>query len=99
APRRAPRDEVDLLEAVLADVPDGQRSRPRVEREPPRVSQAVRVDLRPRPRTPDERVRARHRVRPAPRGTRVDPQDLPEQGGEVLSGAVGVALRPAVAEA
>ena len=61
---RGPSREVDLLDLVLADVADGQVAVGAVEREAPRVAQAVGVDLAAGARAPDERVRRRDRVRP-----------------------------------
>src|SRR5439155_61943 len=49
---------VDLLVGILADVAHVEVSRLVVEREPPRVAQAVRVDL-VQTRLSDERVRGR----------------------------------------
>ena len=83
APRaRALLDEVDLLDLVLADVADDEVAVGAVEREAPRVAQAVGVDLAARARAPDERVRRRDRVRPPARRLRVDAQDLAQQRAE-----------------
>src|SRR3954462_11683231 len=86
----AAADEVDLLDRVLPDVADDQVAGLAVERVPPRVAQAVAVDLRPRARAVHERVVGGDRVGLAARLLRVDPQDLPERRGEVLC----VAARP-----
>ena len=51
--------EVDLLDLVLADVADREVAGAAVEREAPRVAQAVGVDLAARAGAADERVRAR----------------------------------------
>src|SRR4051794_18642388 len=98
----AARQVVDLLPRVLPHVADDEVARAAVEREAPRVAQAERVDLAPRAGTPDERVVARHAVRPSAGGPRIDAQDLPQQRAEVLgvpARAVEVAAAPAVARA
>src|SRR5438445_2085945 len=90
------RLDVDLLELVLADVPDRQVARPAVEAEPVRVPQAVGPDLRPRARTSDERIVARGAV--AASRQRVDTHQLAEQRVEPLPRAERVALAAPVAE-
>ena len=95
-------DEVDLLDLVLPDVADRQVPRRAVEREAPRVAQAVGVDLAARALAADERVVVGDRVRVGAALTRVDAQDLPEQrvqGLPVAPLAVLVAAAAAVAHA
>src|SRR5688572_2801526 len=57
--------EVDLLVPVAADVADHQSAGGAIEREPIRIAQPVRPDLRPGPGHIDEGVVARHDVRAA----------------------------------
>ena len=68
-----------------------------VEREAPRVAQAVGVDLAAGARAPDERVRGRDRVRPAARGLGVDAQDLAQRRAERLRVAARAVLVVAAA--
>ena len=97
----AARHEVDLLVLVLADVADREVARAAVEREAPRVAQAVRVDLAARPGAADERVRrpeSSRRARPPARGSmrRILPSSEPEVL-RVAARAVPVAGAAAVA--
>src|SRR5205814_1204826 len=78
---RAARLEVDLLEAILPHVADGERAGGAVEREAPRIAQPVRVDLGPAAAAA-ERVAAWDPVAAA--RVRVDAQQFAEQGAEVL---------------
>ena len=96
-----PAHDVDLLDLALADVGDHEVA-VRREREPPRVAQAVGVDLAARAAAAHERVADGTRVRAAAVGARVDADDLAEQRAEVLAvaaRAVLVAAAAAVAEA
>ena len=103
APAIGRRGEVDLLVEVLPDVGDDQVARDPIEREPPRISQPVRVHLTRRGR---EGIALRDGVGRA--GARIDPQDLPQQRmvvdavddrrvarGQVLPVARGIATGPA----
>jgi hypothetical protein len=84
-------DEIDLLDAVLADVADPHVAVGAVEGEPPRVAQAVVPDL-VAAGAADEWVRPRHRVAsPRGRAAWIDAQDLSEQAVEVLPAAQGIA--------
>ena len=85
----------DLLPRVLAHVSDPQIPGLRVEREPERVPQADRVDLRS-PAAVRVRVVGRDSVRVA--GVHVDPQHLAEQLVRVLGAIAGIAARTAVSE-
>src|SRR6185436_17988944 len=74
--------EVDLLPRALPDIADPQVTGRRVEREAPRVPQAVGPDLWARTRPADERVVRGDRVRLARRGSGRDPQQLAEERRE-----------------
>ena len=91
------RDEVDLLDLVLSDVADDEVPVGAVEGEAPRVAQPVGVDLAAGARAPDEGVRGRDRVRPAPRGPGIDPQDLAQRRAQRLRVAPGAVLVVAAA--
>ena len=80
----ARRHEVDLLVEVLADVGDPEIARRPVEREPPRVAQAVRPDLGPAAARARTGCR-RDRVRRGQGRVRVDAQHLAEQRVERLA--------------
>src|SRR5215211_5102315 len=86
------RQEVDLLEAILARIGDGDVAGDAVERDPSRVPQPIRPDL-VAPRPADEGVAGRDRV--AARRW-VDPQDLAEQLAPVLCDAGRIARRATV---
>ena len=97
--RASAQTEVDLLDVVLADVPDPDVAAGAVEREAPGVAQAVGVDLG-RPAAAGEGVVRRDAVLLARRArVDVDAQDLAEQGVAVLRVVVGVAGAAAVARA
>ena len=81
--RLARRQLVDLLPAVLADLADHQIAREAVEREAPRVADAVGVDLGSG--AGGKRLARRDRVGLSARGARIDAQDLAEQDAGVLS--------------
>src|SRR4029453_9209754 len=83
AARSRDRQVVDLLIAVVADVADRDRLGGAVEREAPRVAQAVGPDLVPAG-SPYERVVGGDRVRRAAAGRGVDSQDLAEKEIRVL---------------
>src|SRR5687768_5873103 len=83
-PPHVDRAVVDLLPDVLADVADREGTRQAVEREAPRVTQAVRPDLGPPRRLTDEWVVRRHRVRIRPVLPGIDADDLATQILKVL---------------
>src|SRR2546421_13081722 len=85
----APPSIVHLLEAVLPDIADVEVTVLSVERESPRVSHPVCVDLGS-PGPADEGIGARYPVARASGATRIDPQDLAEQGLEVLGAIVWI---------
>src|SRR6185312_9877277 len=70
----AAEGEVDLLVLVLAHVTDREVARQSVKREPPRIAQTIRPDLRSLAGPADERVVGRDRIAAA--RARADPQDL-----------------------
>jgi len=73
-------DVVDLLELVLTDVADPEVAGRAVEREAPRVAQAVRPDRRIGVGSVDERVVGRDRVaRRSRRGVGREAQDLAQR--------------------
>src|SRR6202008_2076354 len=81
---------------ALADVGDHEAAARR-EREPPRIAQPVRVDLRPRTRAASERVRGRHAVGGGTAAPRIDGDDLAEDRAEVLPVAAPPVQVPATA--
>src|SRR5262249_6867202 len=94
---RPTRLPVDLLPRALADVGDPEVARRRVEREPPRVAQAVRPDLGPGARAGDEGGVPREAVRPAAVARRREARDLAEQALQRLPVLLRVAAAAAVA--
>ena len=93
-------ESVDLLPLALADVGDPQVTGQRVEREPPRVADAVEPHLGGAVLAVGEGVAGGDRVGVVVVASlRVDAQDLAEQLVRVLSVAVGVSGTAAVAEA
>ena len=94
-PAHAGRLEVDLLARALSDVADEHVAGRAVEREAPRVPQAVGPDLPARARDAHERVGGRDRVRPG--RVDVEAELLAEHLGQVLGVLARVAAAPAVA--
>src|SRR3954471_2831184 len=91
--------EIHLLPGVQADVADHQATGEPVERKTPRVSQSKAPDLVATVRASRggrERIAGRHRVHARGGTLRIDSKDLPEQVGEILGVAVGIALGSAV---
>ena len=93
------RDVVDLLDGVLPDVADPEVAGGGVEGEPPRVAQPGAPDLRPC--VPARRVRVVRGdgVGGVAVGRRVDAEQLRQQRGRLLTVALRIALRAAVAVA
>jgi hypothetical protein len=71
-------DKIDLLNCSLPDIPRIEPARSPIKREPPRVTEAERVDLGPAA-TGRKRIIGRDRVRLARLATvDIDPEDLSE---------------------
>src|SRR5262249_11643244 len=98
-PPHVGRPVVDLFPGALTDVSEDEVPVDAVERETPRVADAVRPDPRLPRRLAHERVVRRHRVRVGAALARVDAQDLPTELLEVLAGPERVAAAPAVSSA
>ena len=104
APADAEGLVVDLFPGVLADVANHDRARAPardlVDREPERVPQAERPNLREKARVADERVVRGNDVTPgvAVRNVDVYPEHLAEQHGGVLRAMVRIVGAAAIAE-
>src|SRR5262249_51888674 len=80
----APGDtEVDLLDRLVADVPDPEPAGATVEAHPEGVAEPVGPDLAARARGADERVVG------GTRPVEIEPQHLPVERGEILGVRVG----------
>src|ERR1051326_9165331 len=80
-------DEIDFFNGILSDIADVEFLCCRIEREPPGISEAVRVNLVPPGFTSVEWIGFRRGVWNACAGgvIDVDPQYLPEQSIQILS--------------
>src|ERR1700712_5443625 len=96
APAATAPGEIDLLLRVLPDIADHEVAGAAVEREPVRVAQPIRPDLGPRAPAGHERVAGPPDPPSARAAARIQPQELPEIGGQALAVAVRVARAAAV---
>src|SRR4051794_4256558 len=90
--------EIDFLDLVLADVADDHVAVRAIEREAPRVAEAVLEDLGTSAGAAPDGGRGRDAVRAGSTAGRVDTDDLPKQPAQVLRRAERVAAAPAVAQ-
>jgi hypothetical protein len=95
-PASGRRLDIDLLTVALSHVADVEVSARSVETEPPGVSEPVRPDIPPCVSLADKRVVGRYLVRGL--SVHVDPQELAEQGPQVLAVVVRVVRVPAAAK-
>src|SRR5213083_2318283 len=95
AARAARRLQVDLFPRILSDVADPEIAGVTIETESPRIAHTVRPDLAARAADIDEWIRRRNSVR---RDVDVDPKNLAEEHGEILSVVVRVAAGASVAD-